>query len=384
MQNPTQSSTRRPICARIHPEALAHNLALARHAAAGAKIFAVVKANAYGHGIAQVFPALHSADGFAVLELAEAERLRALGWSGPILMLEGFFAASEIAEFLRLRLTAVIHHEAQITALEENADLFARTGQGLEIFCKCNAGMNRLGFAPATYRAAHARLCALHFVSIQAHMMHFACADEAPSADDERIAQPLRAFDAVLKGLGGERSLANSAALLRFAGQRTLLGDITRPGILLYGGSPFGGSPRNDLRPAMSLQSEIIATQNLQSGQSAGYGLCFTARRATRLGIVACGYADGYPRRAGQQSAETPGASILVAAQTAPIAGRVSMDMLAIDLTDVPAADIGSVVTLWGQDAQGRVLSIDTIAQHAGTISYELLSRVSERVPRRL
>jgi alanine racemase len=354
----------RPIEALIHTDAMAHNLARVRLAAADARVWAVVKANAYGHGIERAFEGLRSADGFALLDLAEAERLRRLDWRGPILLLEGVFEPRDLELCSRLQLWHVVHTEAQLDWLAAH-----KTQQPHRVFLKMNSGMNRLGFTPAVYRSAWARLDALPQVDEISLMTHFSDAD-----GPRGVAHQMAAFDAATRDLPGERSLSNSAALLR----ERLPSDWVRAGIVSYGSA--ADYPEHDathwaLRPAMTLRSRLIATQQLQPGDTVGYGSRYTATAAQRIGIVACGYADGYPRHAGT------GTPVLVDGVRTTTVGRVSMDMLAVDLTPVPAAGLGSEVTLWGSGPGGAVLSIDEVAQAAGTIGYELMCAVAPRVP---
>jgi alanine racemase len=359
----------RPIEALIHTDALAHNLARARLAAPDARVWAVIKANGYGHGIERVYAGLQSADGFALLDLAEAQRVRALGWRGPILLLEGCFDARDLELCSRLELWHTVHREAQIDWLAAH-----KTQRAHQVFLKLNSGMNRLGFAPSAYRAAWLRLSGLTQVDGVTLMTHFSDADS-----DRGIAAALAAFDAATHDLPGERSLCNSAATLRFApGAPQVRGDWVRPGIMLYGSSPdfpLHGIAHWDLRPTMTLRAQLIATQELQPGRSVGYGSAFTAERPMRIGVVACGYADGYPRLA------PTGTPVLVDGVRTRLSGRVSMDMVTVDLTPVPAADVGSEVTLWGRGPNGSLLPIDEVAHAAGTIGYELMCALAQRVP---
>ncbi|MFY9512649.1 MAG: alanine racemase [Rubrivivax sp.] len=354
----------RPIEALIHTEALAHNLARARRAAPDARVWAVVKANAYGHGIERAFAGLRGADGFALLDFAEAQRLRALDWRGPILLLEGCFEPRDLELCSRLNLWHAVHCSEQIDWLAAH-----KTHQPHRVFLKMNSGMNRLGFRPAAFRSAWARLNALPQVDEISLMTHFSDAD-----GPRGIAQQLASFEAASHDLPGERSLSNSAATLRHA----VRNDWVRAGILCYGSAP--DFPEHDIRhwglqPAMTLRSKIIGTQQLQPGDSVGYGSSFTAAEALRIGIVACGYADGYPRHCGS---DTP---VLVNGVRTGTVGRVSMDMLAVDLGPVPGAGIGSEVTLWGRGPGGALLAIDDVARAAGTIGYELMCAVAPRVP---
>jgi alanine racemase len=367
----------RPIEALIHPDALAHNLARARTQAPDARIWAVVKANAYGHGIQRVFEPLRSADGFALLDLDEASTLRALDWRGPILLLEGVFEARDLELCSRLNLWHAVHCEQQIDWLSRH-----KTHQPHRVFLKMNSGMNRLGFSPTAFRSAWARLNALPQVDEISLMTHFSDAD-SPAG----IAHQVAAFNAATHDLPGERSLSNSAAVLRHmgpgaGGAAAISSDWVRAGILSYGSAP--DFPEHHiahwgLQPAMTLRSKLIGLQQLQPGDTVGYGSRFVAEAPMRIGIVACGYADGYPRSAGS------GTPVLVDGVRCATVGRVSMDMLAVDLRPVPAAQIGSEVTLWGRGPNhaldGQVLSIDEVALAAGTIGYELMCALAPRVP---
>ena len=366
----------RPIEALIHRAALAHNLARARAAANGARVWAVVKANAYGHGIEHAFEGLRSADGFALLDLAEAATLRALGWRGPILLLEGCFEARDLELCSRHGLWHVVHCSEQIDWLAAH-----KTQAPHRVFLKMNSGMNRLGFRPESFRSAYARLDALPQVDEISLMTHFSDAD-ADFDSAHGIAHPLAVFETTTRDLPGERSLSNSAAMLR----HSLKNDWVRAGILSYGSAP--DFPAHDiahwdLLPAMTLRSRLIATQTLRPGDTVGYGSTFTAKAPMRIGIVACGYADGYPRQAGT------GTPVLVDGVRCTSVGRVSMDMLAVDITRLAEAEdgavgVGSEVTLWGHGPRGSVLSIDEVAHAAATIGYELMCAVAPRVSKRM
>ena len=359
----------RPIEALIHTDALAHNLRRARQMAPDTRVWAVVKADAYGHRLELAYEGLRGADGFALLDIAEAETLRRLGWRGPILLLEGCFDARDLEACSRLGLWHVVHHEAQVDWLAMH-----KTTWPHRVFLKMNSGLNRLGFTPAAFRSAWARLSGLTQVEEITLMTHFAQAD-GPAGVDAQLA----VFEAATADLPGERSLANSAATLRDAPTRPAVrGDWVRPGILLYGASP--DHPVHDiahwqLQPTMTLQTQLIATQALSPGDAVGYGAAFVADRPMRIGVAACGYADGYPRSA---PAGTP---VLVDGRRTGMAGRVSMDMVTVDLTDLPDAGIGSTVTLWGRGPGGEVLGIDEVAHPAGTVGYELMCAVARRVP---
>jgi alanine racemase len=360
----------RPVEALIHVEALAHNLAGARQRVGDSRLWAVVKANAYGHGIERAYDGLRGADGFALLDLDEAQRLRTLGWRGPILLLEGCFEARDLEVCSRLDLWHVVHHEAQIDWLAAH-----KTAARQRVFLKMNSGMNRLGFGAAAFRAAFTRLNALPQVAEVSLMTHFA------DADGERgIGWQMAAFDAASHDLGGERCLSNSAAILRHAAAQGIVADWVRAGILLYGSAPdhpAGSIGQWGLKPAMTLRSRLIALQSLAAGDSVGYGCRFTAEQPLRIGVAACGYADGYPR-----SAPT-GTPVLVNGVRTRIVGRVSMDMVTIDLSAAPEATVGSEVTLWGRGPGGSVLPIDEVAHAAGTLGYELMCALALRVPTR-
>ena len=348
----------RPIKAVIDLSALAHNVAIARQRAHPSKVFAVVKANAYGHGLARVLPALGAADALALVELEAAIWLRALGWRKPILLLEGFFSAAELEAHAEYSLASVVHHESQVRALAD-----AALPRALDIFIKVNTGMNRLGFAPDEVAHVVTRLRGSRSVKSLTLMTHLASADEL-----DGIALPVARFREVAARFDLPVSLANSAGVLRYS---EVGGDIVRPGIMLYGASP-STTPVALLRlkPVMTLQSALIAVQHLATGDAVGYGGSYRATGPQRIGIVACGYADGYPRQAGEH---TP---VGVGGVTTRPVGRVSMDMIAVDITHIPHAGVGTPVELWG-----KTIAVDEVAASAGTIGYELLTRVTQRVP---
>lgn len=351
----------RPIRASIDLEALRHNYLLAKNRAGHAKAFAVVKANAYGHGLDRALQALGEvADGFALLDLAEARAVRAAGLTQPVALLEGFFEPADLAEIAALRLMPAIHSEAQLAMLER-----ATLAAPIDVLLKVNSGMNRLGFTADSLPAALAQLRALPCVRGITVMTHFARAD-----DEVGVGAQLARFKKMTAGLDLPVSLANSAALLRFP---EATGQIVRPGIMLYGSSPMPdmlSAEAIGLRPVMTLTSEIIGVQDIVAGERVGYGGTFEASAPTRVGVVACGYADGYPRHA------PTGTPILVDGRRTRVLGRVSMDMLACDLTHLPDAGVGSAVTLWGEG-----LAADEVASAAGTISYELFCALAARVP---
>ena len=349
----------RPIRVRIDSTALRHNLDAARRRAPGSRICAVVKANAYGHGLARAARALAAAEGLALIELEAALELRRAGERRPILLLQGFFSPEELEPIAAHGLTTVVHDPEQLAMLER-----ARLPEKIAVVAKLNTGMNRLGFPAENVRGVLDRLRDCPSAGAIALMTHFA------DADGKRgVRWQLERFEAATAGVDLPKSLANSAALLRYPESQK---DWVRPGIMLYGCSPFPDESAAELglKPAMTLTSELIAVKELRPGDSVGYGCTFTADAPMRVGIVACGYADGYPRHA------PTGTPILVAGKRTRTVGRVAMDMLFADLSEIPRAEVGSAVTLWGEG-----LSADEVAASAGTVSYELLCAISQRVP---
>ena len=334
-------------------------MAKARERAVGAQILAVVKANAYGHGLKRVLPALSEADGLALVELEAAIALRERHYARRILLLEGFFDASELPEIATRRLAVVVHHAEQIKMLEA-----ATLERPIEVFIKINTGMNRLGFRPGDVHAIVDRLAQTPNVAVMRLMTHLARADE-----EDGLHEQLDVFEEACRGLPYPRSVANSAGVLRYA---EVGGEYVRPGIMLYGSSPFPYDTAEmlGLEPVMTLKSALIGVQDLKPNQSVGYGGTYTAARAHRIGVVACGYADGYPRHAPN------GTPVLVCGKKARTAGRVSMDLMTVDLTEVPEATIGSPVVLWGEG-----LPVDDVAAAASTVGYHLLTSVTARVP---
>ncbi|MEW5967087.1 MAG: alanine racemase [Pseudomonadota bacterium] len=349
----------RPIQARISIGAMAHNLRVARRHAGDARVFAVVKANAYGHGLSRARRAFAAADGFAVLTLEEAANLRLMGVEQPILMLEGLFSPDEVASCAELDVWPVLHQPVQLDWLAQHPP-----ARPLHVFLKFDSGMHRLGFPLAEHATVIARARSLPGVADLTLMTHFAQADEAAG-----VAWQLDPFLRDLAGYGLPWTSANSPALLRYPQTR---GAWVRPGIMLYGASPFADTSVADLglRAAMTLQSELIAVQALQPGEAVGYGQTFRAERPMRVGVAACGYADGYPRHA------PTGTPVQVAGKRSRTLGRVSMDMLCVDLSDCPDAGVGSPVELWGEQ-----VPVDAVAAAAGTSSYELLCALAARVP---
>ena len=339
------------------------NLAAARRHARGRSIWAVVKADAYGHGLARAVRAFTDADGLALLDLDEAQRARAAGWRGPILLLEGCFDARDLAEVFKLGLTPVVHHVDQIAMLES-----AHPSEPIDVYLKLNTGMNRLGFAISTAASAYGRLKACANVRQLTVMIHFANADRAtPTVGPAEVAEQLAALDSVAGSWPEPRSLANSAALFLLP---AVGGDWVRPGVALYGAATDESHQANSLglAPAMTLKSRLIAVQMLAKGDAVGYGARFSAPRAMRIGVVACGYADGYPRNAPN------GTPVMVDGVRVPVAGRVSMDMITVDLTNVPSADVGTEVELWGTR-----IAIDEVANLCGTVGYELMCALAPR-----
>ena len=349
----------RPITATLDLSALAHNLDVARAHAPHAKLFAVIKANAYGHGLLRAAQALRAADGFAVVEFDAAMRLRDAGFGQRILLLEGFFDAREVAEGTARRIAAVVHQREQIALLGG-----LPAGSRLDVLLKVNSGMNRLGFAPEDVHKAYAALQDCAGVGKITLMSHFANADDARGVDWQ-----METFERAAAGIAAPRSLANSAATLRYPQTHF---DWVRPGIMLYGSSPFAEVPAAalGLRPVMTLRSQIIGTCDLKPGDTVGYGGLFRAERPMRIGIVACGYADGYPRHAPN------GTPVRVGDRLGGTVGRVSMDKLCVDISAMPEAGIGTPVVLWGEGNP-----VDDVAQAAGTVSYELMCALAARVP---
>ncbi len=356
----------RPLVARIDTAALAHNLGVARRLAGQARILAVIKANGYGHGLIRVAHALRAADGFAVLTLDEAAALRSAGFTHPIVLLEGWFHVDELPEIVRLHLRPVLHREDQVDAL-----LQTRLTGRIDVLVKVDTGMHRLGLPPRRLAPVLERLRGAPQVGGITLMTHFAGADDPGVGVAAQMARLQEALDALSRDTPGTvypLSLANSAALLRYP---ETVGDWVRPGIMLYGASPFSEHTGEDLGllPVMTLASALIAVQQVRQGEGVGYGPAFIAPRDMRVGVVACGYADGYPRHA------PTGTPVLVGGQRTRLIGRVSMDMLAVDLTPAPGAHVGSPVTLWGQG-----LPVEEVAAAAGTIPYELLTALAPRV----
>ena len=353
----------RRVVATVNMAALAHNLAVVRKRASGSRIYAVVKADAYGHGLDNTVSAFAATDGFAVACMDEALELRALDPHSNILVLEGMFDGRELAAAKAEKLEIVVHDDWQLRLLERDGV------QGIRrVWAKFDSGMHRLGFPPEKADEVRTRLAALG-INTPGVMSHLACADEPDRDDTDR---QLAAFAAVREKFpGSPASLANSAGVLLHP--ETHL-DWVRPGLMLYGVSPL--LDRNgedfDLQPALTLSARLLSIQDVAAGESVGYGATWQAPRACRIGIVSIGYGDGYPWRAAATG------EALVRGTRVPLAGRVSMDMLGVDITELPAAEVGDEVILWGEG-----LPIEEIARAVGTSPYELVCRLSRRVPRR-
>lgn len=345
----------------IDTAALRHNLSRVREIAPGSRVLAVLKANAYGHGIVAAATALTDADGFAVARMSEAVTLRAAGFSQRIVLLEGIQGAGQLDQAARQELELVVHQPEQVALLEawHGSHLF-------RVWLKIDTGMGRLGFRPGELPDALKRLADCRAIQRpMALMTHLA---EAESQEGDRTRAQLECFDRVTAGLPGERSIANSAGLIGWPATRT---EWVRPGLMLYGISPMPGTTGADLglRAAMTLESRVIAVRELAAGDRVGYGGAWTARRPTRIAVVAAGYGDGYMRNTAS------GTPVLVNGMQAHLAGRVSMDMLTVDVTDLAPVATGDPVVLWGNG-----VPVETVAAAAGTIPYELVCRVGERV----
>jgi alanine racemase len=359
----------RPTRARIDLAALRHNARVAREQAHGAKLWAVLKADAYGHGLLPLAQALNGiADGFAVIELEGALALREAGLHEPILLLEGFYDADELVLFAEHGLTAMIHSLWQIEVL-----LAARLPMAIDLCLKLETGMHRLGLQPDEFTAALALLHRAQWAGALTLVTHFADADGG-----EGIEAQLRNFERITAGVNLPRSIANSAALLRFPEAVGGAGNWVRPGIMLYGASPcpaLRSAADYGLQPVMTLESRVIATKTLAPGDAVGYGGLFVAERPMRIGVIACGYADGYPRHA------PTGTPLLVDGKRTRLLGRVSMDKICVDLTDLPEVGAGGTAVMWGRDAaSGAVLPADEVATAAGTIAYQLFCNLGSRV----
>jgi alanine racemase len=350
----------RPARARIDLQALRHNFSRVRQAAPNSRTMAIIKANAYGHGTVEVARALPDASAFGVACMEEAIALREAGFDRRIVLLEGLFAADDIALINAYRLDVVVHHHSQVDLLERG-----RLIRPVSVWLKVDTGMNRLGFMPDSIAAARTRLAGIAGVGEVRLMTHFACADDL-SSDYTR--KQLQRFNAVVAQLPGECSLANSAGVLGWPDTHA---DWVRPGVMLYGSSPLLGRSAGelDLRPVMTLTTRLIAVNSHRQGDRVGYSGDWICASDTNIGVAAIGYADGYPRHA------PSGMPVLVNGKRVPLAGRVSMDMICLDLGTQPLAQVGDEVILWGDG-----LPIDEVATLASTISYELFCGVGRRV----
>lgn len=346
--------------ARIDPEAVAGNLACIRRWVPRARVMAVVKADAYGHRLDLCLPALAQADMLAVASLDEARAVRRLGNRQPVLLLEGVLHASDLAVVESLGLELAVHHLSQVKMLET----FGRSPCA-RLWLEVDSGMHRLGVEPEQAASLHARLSALAGAEQVNLMSHFASAERPLS--DAAVGQ-LERFDRAVAGLPGEHCLANSGAILKHPQAHR---DWVRAGILLYGISPLADQTGADLglKPVMTLEAEVLAINRVAAGEAIGYGGRYRAERELQVGVIGIGYGDGYPRSV------IDGAPVLVGGQRCALVGRVSMDMITVDLTEAPEVQIGDRAVLWGQD-----LPIEEIAAAAATIPYELSCRITRRV----
>lgn len=323
---------------------------------------AVVKANGYGHGLAWAANTLKEADGFAVASTEEGMQLRLAGIVKPIMLLEGFFSADELPALQLRQLAPVLHNEQQLHLLESHPAVLPHA-----VWIKLDTGMHRVGFAPDRLADVLARLRKLSAIRELRVLTHFANADDVT---DNTTRTQIESFGSSVNGLGLETSLANSAGIVAWPDSHA---DWVRPGIMLYGASPLHGKSAHelDLQPVMTLESALIAVHPRRKGEAVGYGGDFVCPEDMPVGVAAVGYGDGYPRHA---PAGTP---VLVNGSRVPLIGRVSMDMITVDLRTQPNARVGDPAVLWGAG-----LPVDEVAAHAGTISYELLCQVTERIPR--
>lgn len=347
--------------AQINGAALEHNLSRVKQLAPQAKILAMVKSNGYGHGVATVVNYLERADAFGLARLGEATRLRELGVKKPLVLMEGFLQQDELQAIDKYHLEVVIHQPWQVEMLE--AYQFKKP---VKVWLKVNTGMHRLGVEPEMCLALFQRLKASPQVDDDIHLMtHFACADER---DSVMTRKQMTLFYDLVKELSSPRSLANSAGIIAWPDSHS---DWVRPGLMLYGASPFSDKTAEDLalKPAMTLTSKLIAINKICKGQTVGYGATWTAPEDMVLGVVAIGYGDGYPRYARN------GTPVLVAGHSCSLVGRVSMDMLTVDLRSYIDAKVGDNVTLWGEG-----LPVETIALWADTVPYTLLTGITSRV----
>lgn len=346
-------------CATIDSAALAHNLARVRECAPGRRVYAAVKADGYGHGAATVAAALAGVDGFAVASLDEALQLRWAGFAQPVMMLSQPLDATVCAQAAAHGFEVVLFDDAQLDALA------SYRGASLKVWIKIDSGMHRLGFAPHRAGEIERRVGAMTPARCAGWLTHLACADDVT---DATTATQLAAFCRVTRGRPGLRSIANSAATLAWPAAHA---DLVRPGIMLYGSSPLLDRDAEvcGLRPAMHLTAPLIARQRIEAGEPIGYGATWRTPEAMEVGVIGIGYGDGYPRHA------PSGTPVLIDGARVPLVGRVSMDMITVDLRAVPELPIGTRATLWGPG-----LPVDEIASACGTISYELFCRLTTRV----
>lgn len=366
----------RPLTARIDLEALKHNYQQACALAPNARAMAVLKANAYGHGsLACALALAPLAPAMAVASLEEGRALKEAGITCPLVLLEGFFERAELDEIIIGDYWCVLHSEWQVATLLESLE--RHPDRQVAVMIKCDSGMHRLGFRPEAVASVHARLKAHPGIASCTLMTHFATAD---TPESPRFAYQLEGISALRRRLDLPGCFANSPATIASKASHR---DWVRPGIMLYGANPLAenhpdrGRVARALRPVMTLESQIIAVQSIDTGEPVGYGARYVTDRPTRIGVIACGYGDGYDRHA------VDGTPVLVNGRRAVLAGRVSMDMMTVDISHLPEAGIGARVTLWGRDASGAVLSIDEVAPWCDTIPYTLLTGVLPRVPRR-
>lgn len=359
---------RQACCAEIRLSALRHNAKVVRNKSPQAKIAAVVKADAYGHGVKSVAAALDDAvDLFAVAYIEEALGLR-LVTQKPILILEGYFDRQELETAAEKGFACVVHSAYQLSLLDN-----FHLASNMDLWLKVDTGMNRLGFSHSSFEAVYAHLSDAVKPQSLTLMSHLSCADELSS---EITARQIHLFDSLVAGKGRPVSLANSAGILAWPSSMPGVSEQwVRPGIMLYGCSPFSGFTgiQEGLCAVLTLRSTVIGLRDVQAGDCIGYGATWRAERPSRIGVIAIGYGDGYPRSAKQ------GTPVLVAGSRVPLVGRVSMDMITVDLTDTEGVEIGSDVILWGEG-----LPAEEVAIHADTISYELLTGITERVSRRI
>ncbi len=350
----------RPARALIDLKALRHNLSRAREASSDAKIMAVVKANAYGHGLQSAAHALNQADAFGVARLDEGVALRDAGITLPVVLLSGVESIDELEEARGHEFDLVVHSEHQIAMLEN-----APQGPRIRAWLKLDSGMHRLGFPASVFGRSHSRLCQCAVIDSVVLMTHLADADVPQS---ERVADQIAIFEYSTGGISAERSIANSGGLLGWSKARA---DWVRPGIMLYGISPFAQATGADhgLLPAMTVETRLIAVNRLARGDRIGYGGTYTCEEPMPIGVAAIGYGDGYPRHA------PSGTPVLVDGVRCPLAGRVSMDLITIDLRPNMDAKPGDRVVLWGEG-----LPAEEVADHVGTIAYELICRMAPRV----